>query len=166
MSAEAVGRLRSPNRKPRFRAARRQAMMDAGIVPSKRQWAWNVRPQVLKLLLLPGWVEGVRIRGLGWSAGSVWLWQVDARRLIREDRRAGGTPMVIRAELRHCPQCARPLVGADAEKRRLLNESGVDGVKQPCGVDCGRDRALRVWSTLDPYFRRATPASAPAREAA
>ncbi len=144
----------SPNRKPRWRAARREAMKDAGIMPSKRQWAWNVRPQALKMLLLPGWVKDVTIRGLGQLPGSVWLWQVDARRLIREDRRAGGRPMVIRAELRHCPQCARPLVGADAEKRRLLNESGPQGVMLPCGANCTRDRALKVWSTLDPYFKR------------
>ena len=155
MSLEAAVCLRSPNRKPRYRARHRQEMKDAGIVPTKRQWAWNVRPQVLKLLLLPSWVQGVRIRGLGWSAGSVWLWQVDARRLIREDRRAGGRAVVVRTELRHCPQCARPLVGAEAEKRRLLNESSPDGVLQPCGGNCARERELGVWRTLNPHYRLA-----------
>lgn len=148
--------LHSPNRKPRWRAARRQAMRDAGIMPSRRQWAWSVRPQALKTL--PDWVEGVTIRGLGQLPGSVWLWQVDARRLIRQDRRAGGVPLVVKAELRHCPQCGRPLVGAEAAKRRLLNESGVQGYQLPCGAECARDRALNVWRKLDPYFRRAPKA--------
>lgn len=146
---------RSPNRKPRWRAARRQAMKDGGIMPSRRQWAWNVRPQALKMLLLPDWVEGVTIRGLGMLPGSVWLWPVDAMRLIREDRRAGGQPLVVKAELRHCPQCGRPCVGAEAAQRRLLNESGVRGVTLGCGPNCQKDRELGVWRKLDRYCRRA-----------
>jgi hypothetical protein len=146
--------LRSPNRKPRWRAARRQAMKQGGVMPSRRQWAWNVRPQALKSLLMPEWVREAAIKGLGQGVDSVWLWPTDAVRLIWQDRRAGGHPLVVKAELRHCSVCGRPCVGNEAEKRRLLNESGVQGLETPCGADCLRDRTLNVWRKLDPYFRR------------
>lgn len=148
--------LRSPNRKPRYRTARRQAMKDAGVLPCRRQWVWGVQPQAL--LTMPAWALESAVRGLGRQAGDsfagmVWLWPVDARRLIRQDRDAGGRALTTRVELRHCPLCARPLMGHEAAVRRLLNESGPDGRRTACGGDCARDAQTRVWKKLNPAFR-------------
>lgn len=145
--------LRSPNRQPRWRAARRQAMKAAGTVPCRRQWAWNVQPDGLHGV--PEWAQQVAVHGLGKIPGRVWLWRVDAKRLMGQVRRAGWRCEATRAEVRHCCVCERPLVGIAAERRRLLDESGPDGRLQPCGGDCLRDAAAGMWRKLNPYARTA-----------
>jgi RNase P subunit RPR2 len=57
-------------------------------------------------------------------------------------------PHVIRAEVRYCKACSRPLIGTEAERRRLLDESGPDGRRRPCGPSCERDRLSGVWRKL------------------
>lgn len=137
---------RAPNRKPRFRAARRREMKAQGTLPARRQWIYSIEPQALEVL--PEWATGNSVKGLGKTARRVWLWDKDSKRLIGLDRAAGGRPRVTRAELRHCLSCSRPLVGIEAEQRRKLDESGPDGRRQPCGVDCERDKASRIWRKL------------------
>lgn len=140
------GTLRSPNRKPRFRAARRREMKEQGTLPARRQWIYSIEPTGLEQL--PEWAVENSVKGLGKTSRRVWLWDKDSKRLIGLDRSAGGRPRVTRAELRHCLNCGRPLVGIEAEQRRKLDESGPDGRRQPCGVDCERDKASRIWKKL------------------
>lgn len=130
-------------------------MKAAGITPCRRQWVWSVEPQVLRGMFIPQWARDAAVRGLGQQQDSVWLWWVDARRLIALDRAAAGRSKVTRAELRHCPVCGRPFVGIEAEKRRRLDESGPHGRNTPCGDACVRDAESRVWRKLDPFYRTA-----------
>lgn len=137
---------RSPNRKPRYRAARLREMKDQGTLPARRQWIYSIEPSALEVL--PEWAIQNSVKGLGKTSRRVWLWDKDSKRLIGMDRAAGGRPRVTRAELRHCMACGRPLVGIEAEQRRKLDVGGPDGRKQPCGVDCERDKASRIWKKL------------------
>lgn len=141
----------SCNRKPRFRTARRQAMKAEGILPCRRQWVWLVQPD--QLYAVPEWARRVAVRGLGEVPGRVWLWWVDARRLLSESRKAGWRCDVTRTELRHCAVCSRPFVGIEAERRRRLDESSPEGRLLPCGEACARDRESGVWQKLNPYAR-------------
>jgi hypothetical protein len=137
---------RAPNRKPRWRAAAKLELKAKGVIPCRRQWIYSIEPQALEEL--PQWAIDSSIKGLAHTSRRVWLWDKDSKRLIGLDRAAGGRPRVTRTELRTCPLCARPLVGIEAERRRKLDQSGPDGRKQPCGVDCARDRESRVWKKL------------------
>lgn len=139
------------NRKPRFRAARRRELRSQGETPANRQWAWCVRPAAL--LELPDWVREAAVKGLGLMRDRAWLWPVDAKRLIRLDRGAGGRSEVTIIEVRHCGLCARPLIGAEAERRRKLDEQGPQGREMPCGDGCRDDRRTGIWKRLAPSFR-------------
>lgn len=139
--------VRSPNRKPRWRAARRRELRDRGIQPQSHRWAYSVRPEALGSI--PTWARRSAIRGLGQYDGRVWLWRRDARLLMIEDRQHGGQPDVIRVEVKRCDVCYRPLVGRDAVERRRLNESAPGGCRLPCGLSCERDRASKVWRKLE-----------------
>ena len=120
-------------------------MKAAGITPSTRQWIWSVKPGVLKI---PEWARKATVRGLGQLEDRVWLWPVDVKKLVVQDRLAGGTPQVNVAEVRFCRVCCRPLIGTDAERRRLLDLSGPGGRQLPCGLSCTRDDGTGVWRKL------------------
>ena len=134
------------NRQPRWRRARRQAMKAQGITPAERQWIWNVR--IGGLAAIPDWARDAAVRGLGQTETTVWLWPVDGRRLVKQDRAAGGLPEVQVVEVRRCQVCSRPLVGVDADRRRRLDESGPDGRSIPCSDQCRRDRDTKVWKKV------------------
>lgn len=155
-SKGAGGYERAPNRQPRFRKARRREMREQGtyVAPCFRQWVWLVTPDAL--FAIPSWAKGSAVHGLGEAPGRVWLWPGDARRLMDQARRRGWRCVVTRTELRHCPVCARPFIGAEAECRRKLNESGPDGRRRPCGPTCAPDAASRVWKKLNPAYRTIT----------
>jgi len=135
------------NRKPRWRAARRQALKAQGITPCLRNWVWNVRPSIAPL---PDWVAGAAVKGLGSLEDQVWLWPVDARRLMKWVKAHGGRSWAVRAEFRRCEMCGRPLIGVEAEARRRQIESGPAGRALNCGPECDRDRASRLWVKLAP----------------
>lgn len=116
------------------------------MTPCRRQWVYAVQLTALKAM--PAWVASVAVKGMGKTTGRVWLWPVDARHLAGMDRNAGGRPQITRSELRHCPLCARPFVGIEAEIRRKLDESGPLGRETPCSGSCERDAQTRVWKKL------------------
>jgi hypothetical protein len=134
------------NRKPRFRAARKREMREKGITPCQRLWVWSVRPSAP--ILVPEWAREAAVKGLGSLNEQLWLWPVDGLRLLEHFKRYGVHCHVTRQEFRHCQVCCRPLIGQDAEKRRVLDESGAGGRYLPCGVDCERDRESRLWTKL------------------
>lgn len=128
-------------------------MRESGTLPCRRQWAWIVKPDPLHGV--PTWTQQVAVRGLGMVTGRVWLWPTDARRLMREVRRAGWRCEATKFELRHCAGCSRPYVGFEAERRRRLDESGPGGRLLPCGSECAKDAASGVWRKLNPCARMA-----------
>lgn len=142
--------VRSPNRRPRWRAARRREMKEQGVTPTQRQWVWCVAPERVEI---PERMRRSAVRGLGQQADRVWLWWVDAKALIAMDRARGGRSDVTRAELRHCGMCGRPLAGAEAAVRRRMDESGPDGRRQVCSERCVEDMQSRVWLRLNPHFQ-------------
>lgn len=140
--------LRSPNRKPRWRVQSRREMREQGtyVVPRRRGWIWLVIPDAL--FVIPGWATLEAVRGLGRTPGRVWLWPGDGKKLVSQARRQGWRCTVTRTELRYCGACGRPLVSAEAERRRKLDESGPQGRQLPCGDSCESDAATRIWKRL------------------
>lgn len=134
------------NRQPRYRAARRREMKAQGTIPANRQWIWCVRPGVLTPI--PEWARQLAVKSLGIGSDFIWLWPVDARRLIKQDREAGGLPEVQVFEARRCKRCGRVMIADEAVKRRKLDTSGPDGRKLPCGPRCDEDRRTMVWKKL------------------
>lgn len=118
-------------------------MKEEGTTPTSRQWIYCVQPQALPGI--PDAMAKKAVQGLGQLRSRVWLWLIDSKALIALDRAAGGESLVTKAEFRSCPMCARPLVGVDAERRRLMDESGPDGRLQPCSPKCPQDAKTRIW---------------------
>jgi hypothetical protein len=121
-------------------------MREKGITPCQRLWVWSVRPSAP--ILVPKWARAAAVHGLGSLNEQLWLWPVDGQRLIEHFKRYAVHCHVTRQEFRHCEVCGRPLIGQDAERRRVLNESGAVGRYLPCGADCERDRESRLWMKL------------------
>ena len=141
----AEDRFPNRNRKPRWRRPLRQAMKASGVVPPTRQWIWSVEPKAIRV---PDWAREVSVRGLTQLEGQIWLWPVDAKQLVAEDRAQGGRPRVNVTEVRFCKLCSRPLVGVEAARRRQLDLSGPGGRFLPCALSCTRDDGTGVWRRL------------------
>jgi hypothetical protein len=136
-----VPSLRSPNRKPRFRAARRRAMKAQGVTPSNRLRLWNVQ---VTDIVIPNDILKASVRGLA----GFWLRGPIARRLIRMDRNHGGFPTWFTAEYRLCEMCGRPLLGNEAERRREMATKYPDGRMRPCGDKCEEEQKSKLWQRL------------------
>lgn len=134
----------SPNRKPRWRAARRQALNAQGITTTDRQRVWNVRPTAL--LTIPKEFLERALPGLVALPGSVWLLPNDARTLLRLDRAAGGYSVITKTEFKCCTLCRRPILANEAEERRQVMESSPTARTLPCGSNCAQDRELKLWT--------------------
>jgi hypothetical protein len=104
-----------------------------GIEAAHKQWIVCVRPTAIPM---PAWVAGKRIAGLTFTESTVWLPRPDAKYLIALDRENGGSATYAETEYRRCMVCARPLLGADAELRRRMDESTPTGRMMPCGSEC------------------------------
>lgn len=139
------------SRKPRFRAARRREMKTAGILPSRRVWVWLVQPD--PLFKVPETTQ--QVKGLGNRPGYLWLWPADAKKLMAQVRRAGWKCDASKVELRHCSVCERPLMGNEAQQRRLLDESGPGGRLLQCGAKCKEEAESGIWRKLNPHARMA-----------
>jgi len=136
----------SRNRKPRWRAARRQAMKAQGITPANRQDAWCVVLENGKII--PAWLESRAIDGLGTIPNQFWLRPRDAKALIRLARTWGVYYDVTKTEYKRCLLCGRPCIGSEAEKLRTQMESGSEGRALPCGPNCEKEHQSRLWLTL------------------
>jgi hypothetical protein len=113
------------SRKPRWRAARRQEMRARGTKPPLRWEVWRIR--VSPLLTVPDWARQASIRGLPCAPNEVWLRSWGAELLLRIDRVRGGYSEFAKTEFRRCDVCYRPLIGSEAEKRRLSIEADPAG---------------------------------------
>jgi hypothetical protein len=147
------------SRKPRWRAARRQEMRERGIKPPLRWEVWRIR--VSPLLTVPDWARQASIRGLQCTANEVWLRPRSAKLLLRIDRARGGYSEFTKTEFRRCDVCYRPLIGSEAEKRRLSIEADPAGRRLACGEGCERDRKLGTWRILARQREAASPAVSP-----
>jgi hypothetical protein len=147
------------SRKPRWRAARRQEMRARGIKPPLRWEVWWIR--VSPLLTVPDWARQASIRGLPCAANEVWLLSWRAELLLRIDRARGGYSEFTKTEFRRCDVCYRPLIGSEAEKRRLSIEADSAGRTLACGEICERDREVGTWRILARQREAASPASPP-----
>ena len=145
-----LGGVRSPNRKPRHRGPVLKAMKASGIDPAEHQRVWSVEVKGL----VPDWADRAAVRGLSRLPNRVWLWPHDAKKLIRAECRRGNEPAVTKAQVRRCKVCWHPFIGAEAERRRLADESCPGGRALPCGASCTRDAISRMWIKLDPGWRR------------
>ena len=133
--------LKSPNRKPRWRAAHRRALRERGPVP-EQQRVFLVEPTALPEI--PEWAEKRRVKGLGSMQGQIWLFLSPARHLMRLDREAGGTPRHVEVEFKRCLVCSRPLIASQAEGYRKQLEAGDRSL--PCGKDCAQARDLKIYA--------------------
>jgi hypothetical protein len=149
------------SRKPRWRAARRQEMRARGITPPLRWEVWRIR--VSPLLSVPDWARQASICGLPCTANEVWLRPRRAKLLLCMDRARGGYSEFTKTEFRRCDLCDRPLVGSEAEKRRLSIEADSSGRALACGENCERDRKLGTWRILARRRAAASPAGSPSR---
>jgi hypothetical protein len=132
------------NRKPRYRAARRQALRAQGVKPTNCQVLWYVESIAVPL---PSWILSCAVPGLATTKCGIWLRPKDALRLIAFDRYStGGSITVTKAEFRYCEVCHRPLIGIDAASRRKLLETSATARKLPCSLTCFSDRETKLWS--------------------
>jgi hypothetical protein len=92
-------------------------MRARGIKPPLRWEVWRIR--VSPLLTVPDWARQASIRGLPSAPNEVWLVPRRAKLLLCIDRARGGYSEFTKTEFRHCEVCNRPLIGSEAEKRRL-----------------------------------------------
>jgi len=144
-----IGRILSMtdrNRKPRWRAARRQALRSRGVRPPNQLDAWCVEVPYKELTAeMKQWLEERMIPGLGSLLTRVWLKPRDARHLMKGTIK---TLTVVRTECRRCELCARPLVADEAAARRRLIESDMNGREKPCGPRCAEEAQSGVWRKL------------------
>jgi hypothetical protein len=138
------------NCQPRWRRQRRREMRTAGIIPTHRWWAFHLKCD----FELPAWAIEYTIPGLSRLSNQAWFRPTEARAVIQWARSRGLWAKPEKVEFRHCSQCGRPLVGIEAEARRLKDESGPSGRSLPCGPDCARDQMTRLWMKLNKRFRR------------
>lgn len=117
-----------------------------GIQAARKQYIVCVR---LTAIPMPAWVQGKRIAGLTFTNAIVWLPRPDAKYLIELDRENGGTATYAETEYRRCGVCGRPLLGADAELRRRLDESTATGRMMPCSSECIEAERDGRWKTRD-----------------
>ena len=138
------------NRRPRWRRQRRREMRTAGITPTHRWWAFHLKCD----FELPAWAIECAIPGLSRLSNQAWFKPTEARALMQWARTRGYTARPEKVEFRHCSQCARPLIGIEAEERRQKDESGPSGRTLPCGPNCAQDQMTGLWMKLNPKFRR------------
>jgi hypothetical protein len=131
------------NRKPRWRAARRREMRERGTPIPNCQEAWNV--QVTALLAIPDTILQRALVGFSVLPNSIWLRRGTAKLLIALDRAAGGRSVVTKIEYKRCNLCNRPLIGAEAAKRRLLLETDPTTKAKPCDLNCTRALELKIY---------------------
>lgn len=114
-------------------------------IPERRQRV--IARVALTAIGMPEWARRHAVRHM--ASGEDWLWLPlrIAQMLERLDREAGGTPTMIEAEYRYCPNCRRPLVGEDAENRRRLEASGATAAKLACGDGCVTAQRDRRWKS-------------------
>ena len=118
------------------RQARAEKLAAEGIKASRRQWVSVVGVTATEI---PKWATDDLLPGFPQDERAVWFRGRNnrtARRLYGLDRSRGGRPTFAVMEGRLCSVCDRLLLGSDAERRRLLDESSVTGRTEPCGVDC------------------------------
>jgi hypothetical protein len=85
------------------------------------------------------------VRGLSSWPGSVWLRPGAAKLLCALDRAAGGWCHVTQSEFKRCALCARPLIGSQAAELRKMLENDPNARTFPCGLNCAKDRELKIW---------------------
>jgi hypothetical protein len=130
-------------RKPRWRAARRKTMKDAGITTTYRQRVWIVT--LKKWNLLPAWLKEKVFFPRNPIPGTFWLKPADAMGLMMFCRtiRVGYSYQIT--EFKRCPICRRPTVGSEAMKLRAQMESSPKGRELPCGPNCLKDAESKLW---------------------
>ena len=121
-------------------------MRTQGIKPPLRWEVWRI--QVSPRLTVPDWARQASIRGLQCAPNEVWLVPRRAKLLLCIDRARGGYSEFTKTEFRRCDLCYRPLIGSEAEKRRLSIEANPEGRTLACGENCERDRKLGTWRIL------------------
>lgn len=113
-------------------------MHKEGIRPAKLWWVIHVETTAIPI---PDWALARRDTRFTVGQHSVWFRGRNngrAQILARQDRAAGGKPELTTFEWRECGVCGKLLLGPEAEKRRLLDESGLKGRELPCGPGCDR----------------------------
>lgn len=115
------------------RADRLSRLRSRAIAAARTQRIFCIEPSDIAV---PAWARERQIQGLSNGADRVWLRRPDAELLMRLDREVGGNPGVMEAQYRRCPVCDRPLLGEDAEARRILDESAKTARQRPCGSEC------------------------------
>jgi hypothetical protein len=119
---------------------RAQLLRTYGRTPARPKYAFRVATTAI---VIPQWARARTLAELTQSYDHVWLRSgILARRVAAMDRESGGNPTCDRMEIRRCKVCKRWLVGANAERRRMLDESAIDGRKLPCGPECLERRHL------------------------
>lgn len=83
---------------------------------------------------MPDWAKAKAVRGLTLTDRSIWLRRISARKLMREDEAAGGTPRVTFTVWRFCQICQRSRLGLEAEYKAHVDRLGPRN--PPCGPDC------------------------------
>lgn len=89
----------------------------------------------LDAIYVPAWARDKAIAGLTLTADSIWIGRIAASILVRQDREAGGRPVVTKTLYRPCPLCGRPLLGEEAQARFELDRT-MTGRQLPCGLEC------------------------------
>lgn len=118
------------------RREKKRVMRKRGIKPARKLWITCV---VVTAIEIPKWASYYSHRAFSRSKQHVWFKgrpRTHAKRLIAEDRAAGGEPEVTTVEYRRCPVCKRPMLGLEAEVRRRIDESWIQGRDVPCSGEC------------------------------
>jgi hypothetical protein len=125
-----------PRQERTQRQERKRVLRNRGIKPAKKQWVICVETTAIEI---PAWARAKAEPNLSQSPHRVWFRGRNSGRakiLERQDRQAGGRPEVTAVEYRMCPVCDRMLLGLEAEARRKLDESGINGRTLPCSNKC------------------------------
>lgn len=126
-----------PRAERAYRREDKKRLYRRRIKPSRKCWAVCVETTVIQI---PHWAQDKALDGMSVGDHHVWFkgrLRKDVKRLMLEDRQAGGDPEYTQVEWRRCPNCKRILLNIEAEARRILNESSRLGREIPCGPECG-----------------------------
>jgi hypothetical protein len=133
------------NRKPRWRKQHRQELRKSDMDTNEKE-IWCVT--VMGLKQIPLEFLDAAVKGLPVTSGQIWLRKKAAKRLCALDRAFGGFSLATITEYRRCDICHRPLLGEEATARRELISRDPNGRSTPCGPECGKDKASKLWEII------------------
>lgn len=125
-----------PGLERQVRKVEKAAANRRGIRPAKKLWLLCVETTALAI---PTWAIQRREKRLSLASHRVWFRGRNngrAQILARQDRQAGGDPVVTAVEYRVCKNCGRLMLNLEAAMRRRLEESHHQGRELPCGEEC------------------------------